>query len=461
MDDGSAVIAVHHDYQKSSTVLPHDRQQVRSSRKGKERQMDNDTGGIPGDYLLPPAPSLRSTEETCNIGKEKSGKLINVADAFEIGILVSIVGRIGLWLNRKERVIFVDKVLPAKTRQDKAEHEGSIQLVKDPNEEPLHLLSALHLSVTEYCKTYDPPDNAMSRISLSFAARDKVERTANTSRAFVRGEEVTRKLRVMEDVTEASRNGAQKRALGMVRRPESDKQKEKLERRAKKRREEVKIEIDSKSQSNVSAKKIKSPTGRSRQLRHYMKLNDSKMTDSTFRIYVEKHIVDLYCSGTSAAPSPFTLEHLLQVPELRGHAERTVEVLTRRREEKRKRLQEGKVGKTGKTCTASHEDVGKKMKRLYASVLQAMLLDGIIVLALPVTDIPRTNRMAMQEDAYQVVTPALLATPIYEILSHSPSANLSSIQLVEKLQATDERWRYVRCESVQEGMQFLLKGAVM
>lgn len=437
--------------------------------------MDNETGGIPSEYLLPPPPPLH------NGGKGKVGALINVADVYEIGQLVSIVGRVELWIDRKERVIFVDKVISAKMKQDRSEHEGSIQMVKDPNQEPQHLLSALHLSATEYSKKYDPPEDVMTRISewvpiklreISSATRNKIEETAKMKRATVRGNEETRKLRVMEDVTESSTNGARKRALDMVRRPErNSKQEERLERRAKKQKEEVKVDA-SISQAVDFSEKIASPVGRPRQLRNYMKLSDSKMNESTFRVYVEKHIVDLCSSGDSAVPSPFTLGYLLHVPDLRGHAKRTVEVASRRREEKRRRLQESKTGKASNKVTVSNEDISDKMKRLYASVLQALLLDGIIVLAPPTTEIKpafhgpsekktESHRPTIQEDAYQVVVLALLAIPILEILSNSPSPNLNSVQLVEKLRATDERWRYIRCESVQEGMQFLLKGAAM
>jgi hypothetical protein len=515
VDDGSAVIAVHHIF-KQPSATPLSKVKARPSRTGKERQLDDVVGGIPSEYLLPPPPPLPSSSQTLHGKGKKVNKVpINVADVFGIGALVSLAGRVDLWIDRRERVVFVDSVLPGRSRSvlDEVEHEGYIHSVDDANEEPKHLLRALHLAATEYSKVYQLP-SLTTQGRLGWVPINLRGKAASNSRPFEAApkddlskgvcivKEPRRSLRVMEDVSEVTNNGAARmRALGMTRRLVQERKctrDESNKVRGETDRDQPGKEIIDPSSSLLSnSSNATSSAPRQRQLRHYTKLSDTKMTDSTFRVYVEKHIID-HCSGDAAgqsfldatpraskrgraqvgrSPPAFTLSYLTQVAELRGHAERTVEVATKRREDKKRR----KAGLTSAaTIVASTERSCDKMKRLYASVMQAMLMDGIVVLASPKTKLqPPFNgkrqrqdeglssdtdtgqgyrRVPMQEDAYQVVTPALLLDGIIDILSRctNTSKNLTSAQVVQKMQATDERWRFLRSESVQEGMQLLL-----
>jgi hypothetical protein len=529
VDDGSAVIAVHHMFKQSAST-PVSKDKVRPSRKGKERQVDC---GIPSEYLLPPPPPLVSGEKR----KRTPRAPVNVANVFEIGQLVSIVGRVELWIDRRERIVFVDNVIRNidATTLDAAGQEGFILSIEDCNEEPKHMLQALNLAATEYSKPYQLP-NLIPKETADFVPGKLREITSSASgpsgaheaqlrgryaprpmhyeedgaqiRALRISEEPRRSLRVMEDVSDLANNGAwRKRTLGMTRRPmpEASVKRDNTTMLTEEAVRVIKVDaerdsIDPPSSLLSIASNSTISTPRKRQLRHYTKLSDSKMTDSTFRVYVEKHVVDHCSDNTNGAafsspnatprassrrganrqmsahigPPAFTLNYLMQVEDLRGHAQRTVDVLTRRREEKKKR--KAATSTSASKIVISTEKSVDKMKRLYSSVIQAMMLDGIIVLALPSVKIKSSynekrqcrgdqsldldqvyRKAAIQEDAYQVVTSSLLADPILDILSRSNTIknSLNSAQIVEKMQATDERWRYIRPENVQECMRLL------
>jgi hypothetical protein len=569
VDDGSKVIAVHHVFRQADATSPRRNctSPARQSRKGKERQLDDVACGIPEEYRLPPPPPILSSSRRAPT-KRHSTKTVNVSDCFHIGDVVSVVGRVDLWVDRKERILLADRVVQqvGDARLGKADHEGYIELIEDPNKEPEHLLRALLLSATEYSTAFEPPEarrkedlTGMSLLHKDSHLQDRFIRKIRESHPLTVANEPKRKLRVMKDIPDDRVAPPDMRSLTNTRRLSSITNAtniEKIERSrtdaTKKGKEEGEGEgnlqrsrlsyCTPSSQVSKPATKIEDTPERPRQLRSYTKLSDSKMTESTFRVYVEKHLLD-YCSREAArchtsavdvpeeskstcntyrkekrkdhpsmstdalcGPPAFTLKYLQRVTLLREHARRTVEVATRRRDEKRRRLERQSVPsatKINKVLGSSVEKVEDKMERLYISVLRAMLMDGIIVLALPservrrpfdgkracsggtsdayphldwigvptaagnsyssssssssspATDVEHRYRTAYaQEDAYQVITPSLLATPLRELVQQSLT-HQSSLQLRHRLQAMDERWKYVRQESIQEGLQVL------
>jgi hypothetical protein len=348
---------------------------------------------------------------------------------------------------------------------------------------------------------------------LDIPVEGSTTRTLRTSTAasIPLSKVLARKMRVMEDDEEESSVPTRKRSLGVSRRLLSPngiginpEKRLKVSREGEKGRVTVDPILE---QMAISTKNKE----QQRQLRSYAKLPDTEMTDSTFRVYVEKHIND-NCSQSSAAylgnskkgsqhlyePPAFSLRYLERVTALRMHAQRTVEVATKRRLEKRKRQDQKSSTATGASLlhrkamlNSSTESVDEKMQRLYASVIRAMLMDGIIVLALPNLPVMRPfdgNRPDVEqsgmypyldwetaansatsarstststrgglmpgEDAYQVVTPSLLARPLFKVMKR-PTSTLTSLQLVEKMQIIDDRWRYLRQESVEETLQYI------
>lgn len=542
VDDGTEVIAVHHTYKDQCvTANAHYRPalETRSSIKGKEKAKDDYQYNIPSQYQLPPLPALpRATKRAT----KTLSPPIDPAKAFEIGDLLSITGRIEVWRWGGERIVCVDKVVPGdiiKSDHTNAEGGNIVTTASDLNEEPIHLLLALRLSATEYSRPFKIPQ-AMSHPTSTWTPQHLRELTnkdvSNSSpapkRSALRVMEDTsprapqkKALRVMEDISEDNGHTVRKRTLGVPHRKvqsigETDsnsyiEMKAKVGQEKPSRTQEISVtQVESLPMSQVSITSVQttgSPRHR-RQLRKYTKLSDSSLTESTFRVYVEKHIVD-FCSGEASLgtlsqllrtptstrkrrsrassgevlpePPAFTLKYLLMIEDLYEHARRTVEVASKKREEKRRR----KAALSGSSITpiASREKISDKVKRLYSSVLQAMMMDGIIVLASPSvairppfdgkvkttksTDVivlssSDTEREAYTKgysrrdaDAYQIVTPLLLALPIHQITSYAANVNLDSAQIVKKLQMMDERWHYIREESVQECIPILQKAA--
>jgi len=565
VDDGSAVIAVHHTFRQSALTPPRPKPRSPPSqgRKGKERQIDDIDCGIPEEYRLPPPPPLprsSSQQRSGNKFNSKSSycKTVNVSNYFVIGEIVSVVGRIDLWVDRRERIVTVDRVLQThkESNLERADHEGYIEVIEDVNEEPRHLLSALRLSATEYSTAFETAELIAEKLpgknfdrfdAANFIRPTRRLRESIPCPQHSEEDPPRRKLRVMDTVPDDDSKGVHKRPLGVTRRLLSSSihnTKRAIANKGEERQEDDKRrklaatkEVQSVDSVLSNQQSIPSASGHHRQLRNYTKLPDSKMTESTFRVYVEKHLLD-YCSRelkrttysdckampklsdrhsrngkdpsrlimkSEEEPPAFTLKYLQRVTLLREHARRTVEVATRRREEKRKRQEQSgkaKVASTSakKVVVASSETVDDKMERLYASVLRAMLMDGIIVLASPAQKVmtpfngkpPQSQidehpqldweglskaalsssisssslsscdsgqgyrRAPIQQEAYQVVMPTLLAIPILEATTDT----MSSLQLVQKMQAKDDRWKFLRLESVQEGLQYLQDKAV-
>ena len=508
MDDGSGVVAVHHVYRQCTPTPAIQRGgcRARPSKKGKERQRDEVVGGIPSEYLLPPPPVPQAPGVAD--GRAPSKLLTEVASYFEVGDLVSVVGRLELWVDRRERIVFVDTVLHAGEGQEtaSAEHEGFLQAVQDASEEPRHLLRSLLLSATEYSSAFQAPEEQLAWPKDGILSRPcKPKRKLYGTEAVTQSDCVVprRTLRVMGAAGESPR----KHSLGIARQlmPSGVADKEQgIKRRAassdverpSKRQDAVKRAtreaVASTSPHAASPSSTTGPARRpQRQLRSYEKLSDAKMTESTFRVYVEKHLVDCCSIGMTEGPPAFTLSYLHRVTLLRRQAQRTVEVAARRREEKRRRRASAadKASDLEQPPGVSGERVWDKIVRLYASVVRALLMDGIIVLAsssctvtspfngrpvsrlaahsfphldwdemydeAPSLDVERGYRsVRMREEAYQVVTPALLATPLLQAISRTANT-LSSTLLAQKLQAADERWRFIQADSVLDTLEHL------
>jgi hypothetical protein len=172
VDDGSGIVAVHHVYQQQASTparkaIP---SSIRHTDKGKTRQLDDVICGIPEEYLLPPPPPPTPGKVAAAKGhvRKSVGKAINVADYFQIGDLVSVVGRMDLWINREERIVTVDRVYSIlKQPMIERDHaESYIEWVEDANEEPNHLRLALYLSATAYSEPFELPEPTQTQESL-------------------------------------------------------------------------------------------------------------------------------------------------------------------------------------------------------------------------------------------------------------------------------------------------------
>ncbi|UZJ56130.1 hypothetical protein CBS101457_005450 [Exobasidium rhododendri] len=315
VDDGSRVIAVHHIFRQAATATANIKQRfaVTQSRKGKERQLDQVTCGIPEEYLLPPPPPMMRRAGP----KKSSTKAVNVSDQYKIGDLVSVRGRVDLWVDRKERIVLVDRVLQKYRDLElgRADLEGYIELVEDPNEESKHLLKALLLSATDYSAVFE-----LQSASNVGKAPERTAQREEALRQYKKGtvarrelDETGRRMRVMEDAPEERLAAYQRQGLGTTHRlvsvnvstaEESRKNSEEKRDEASRKKPKEAVKKSTGPSQNVQPSKQTSlaPTmgenesGRHRQLRSFTKLSDSKMTESTFRVYVEKHLLD-YCSN--------------------------------------------------------------------------------------------------------------------------------------------------------------------
>ncbi|PWN53808.1 hypothetical protein IE53DRAFT_383647 [Violaceomyces palustris] len=153
--------------------------------------------------------------------------------------------------------------------------------------------------------------------------------------------------------------------------------------------------------------------GVKRHFRHHSKLSDSKVTDSLFRLEIQRH-VRKYCSSPSTYSAyrggsglgsfpdskelvpAFTLRYLMRSEPLRNLARRVVRIKLEKRARRRRQEVEGAAaGGSGKALGdhdmgstkeagklgQSKEDVADKVLRLFQWAIRQMLADGFIILA--------------------------------------------------------------------------------
>jgi hypothetical protein len=315
VDDGTAVIAVHYQHntrpvaRSLSTVPP-----LPPSRKS----------GIPSKYIRPSTPPPSMKRQACPIEFSDSIAHLDVCN------LVSIVGRVDVRFG--ERILHVDRVMPRSCKAEddltyRSEREGHIMLLDDVNQEARHALRAISLAQTEY-QAEMKHDKGIEQPLLQTAQQPSLN-----PRML---------LRPLNGWREPVSNGEEQNAQICA---------------------------------AVAAPETTVPK-RPRRLRDYRKLSDQHLTEQLLRVYVQKHIHD-HCRGDHVPPA-FCVSYLMCVRNLFGLAKRIVEY--EQEKQRRRRLRSSRANKTMPYKT-SQEDPSKKIFRLFESVVRSIMLDGMLVLA--------------------------------------------------------------------------------
>ncbi|PWN31897.1 uncharacterized protein FA14DRAFT_174781 [Meira miltonrushii] len=158
IDDGSAVVAAHHAYDPRPVVVQKD---VESKvDKGKRRAVEETVdmaSGIPSEYIRPPTPikvPKRETKiEAILRATTNNQKFKHTYRHLPICSLVSVVGRVDSWF-KGEMIVQVDRIIPSGFSKDeptvRAPREGYIELLNNPNMESEHIHDTVLLATTEY-----------------------------------------------------------------------------------------------------------------------------------------------------------------------------------------------------------------------------------------------------------------------------------------------------------------------
>lgn len=223
--------------------------------------------------------------------------------------------------------------------------------------------------------------------------------------------------------------------------------------------------------------------GSGRALRAPSRLKDSECTQSLFRLHVQKFLAD-FCGDDAGSNGPpaFTISFLRRIDSLAELAERVVAALLSKRAKKLARTSTVAKGTSIGSHPLSTEPEREKIKRLFEWCIRELLLDGFVViadesesgqLAWPFDGRQKAQKISSQHhrlarllvadtiagdsaapEAYQLVTPCLLRRPLRYIKERHgrPPGNLRPMVALEHLRRSDDRWRHVTCETVEEAL---------
>lgn len=158
IDDGSAVVAAHHAYDPRPVVVQKDVEG--KVDKGKRRALDetvDNSSGIPSEYVRPPTPTKVPKRETKSEAilraNTNNQKFEHTYRHLPVCSLVSVVGRIDSWF-KGEMIVQVDRIIPSGLSKDeptvRAPREGYIELLRNSNMESEHIHDTVLLASTEY-----------------------------------------------------------------------------------------------------------------------------------------------------------------------------------------------------------------------------------------------------------------------------------------------------------------------
>lgn len=241
---------------------------------------------------------------------------------------------------------------------------------------------------------------------------------------------------------------------------------------------------------------------RTRSLRAPSRLSDSECTPSLFRLHVQKILTD-HCGDAVSeqgycAPPSFSLSFLRRVKPLAELSDRIVSILLQKRAQKlaarsRSKKRNGDI-EGDHDQPLSSEPKREKVKRLFEWCIRELLVDGFVVIAgheeveamqspfdgkgkrdsqdsngnsrrnhklrkltLMLDEVAEDDDgIDSSQEAYQLVTPHLLRPAIQRLAEQqsrtrsNPSMQPSAI--LQLLRKTDERWKHITVESVEEAM---------
>ncbi|CAO1626161.1 unnamed protein product [Sympodiomycopsis kandeliae] len=375
-------------------------------------------------------------------------------------------------------------------------------LNEDPTKEALHSLQANELEVGEYNRPFGISEAPDSNTSWYRMRSDEAMKAMRHLRALADWESVKqqRAARQNGDPYIDYAEDHQPKCVGILGNEEAGSREkdhavlinlyniaEQTRPTAKKRSRESQssahakvsqddAEADTERTAAPSVASVGPPKPRHRHLRAVSRLSDSECTQSLFRLHVQKILTDYFggnsSTGSSAmkqcTPPSFTLELLQRVQPLAQLSDRVVSIMLDNRAKKASRKGDKNVSKL--LSTEPKED---KIARLFEWCVRQLLIDGFIVIADeqreqvgPPQVVDRSLRKILikndqeqqthrDHEAYQLVTPHLLVDSVKSILNRGPEYFAKSDIILQHLKRTDERWKHVTIESVEDTLVHL------
>lgn len=487
------------------------RQHSDEHQKGKAKA--EPPSGIPTKYIRPvevPAKKRKPGRQLSAYDWDRFRAFaLSKVSHFHVGTLVSVVGRVDFWFERQDSFLKVERVVPLNSSVDQenwgCSNEGHIQALFDPDLESKHMLKALHLSATQYSKEFELPPlyekaaqecrKPLRRLSSTPPRADQEEENQNQInprkkiRTYGGSPDPPKRKAASVPNNEMSRKAEGTRATSTA--------------AASPEKHKGKSEKNFPHYTQSERRQIQDILHRRRRrLRDYRKLTDESLTEDVLQIYVVEHI-KTYCGGDidlhpgshapHCQPTAFTIAYLLHVKHLHGFAERIVrsELLAR-----------NGTNQESRSSLKTTETIGEKVERLLSFVVHKILAEGTFVVADPELKVekpfnghrpsPHDLRQCDPEglliwserearslvrqqkksafsrewtvtEAYQLVTPSLLAQPILHMArSHlqrqSRSHGKAWLQkqspdfITAQLREMDERWKFLSVSSVIDAL---------
>jgi hypothetical protein len=505
IDDGSAVIAAHHAYDPRPVVIQQNIE--KKVDKGKRRAVEEPFGnpsGIPSEYIRPPtpikAPKRESKIDAILRASSNNKKFEHTYRHLSVCTLVSVVGRVDSWF-KGEMIIQVDRIVPPGVSKDettiRAPREGYIELLNNPNMESDHILETAFLAVTEYANDAEPPKESSDLMKRKGSDGEKIE-------SAEKHDEANRVYHLKRKSKEAGTES---------------------ETREKANSGQASIDVEATvSVSEQGAqqrrmrdfRKIPDRQINDQLLRIYVQKHISDYCRPSHRAEEQQ---------SDAQPPAFTINYLQRVTNLRLLADRVVDVAVKKREAKRRKIEsdnsishlprdDGKrqrlfesvirnivadgmvvVSDSRKQSPIPPFD-GLKPKDYvkFSNSEQGKLLDweevkneksvckfaptivsGDFVTAKQMQTDEDTSMMRWrgsnkgaqnkEQEAYQLVTPSLLADPLREVVRiysaetgykiSETFESLPAYKIKERMRLLDDRWQFIRPESVAESIVYL------